>query len=130
VAVSVADSANPYNMTLIRERVVEETAKGAVNALTRWQKSTFAVRSTSVPQAGRKADTPEDKARKHILPKAGKIILGRPGIALLKQMPESLLPYSGVDHVLRIASAAHRIHDGAVLAWRNDFFSAEARRAR
>jgi hypothetical protein len=109
VAVSVADSANPYEMMPIRERVVEETAKGAVNALTRWQKSTFAVTSTSVSQAGRKADTPEDKARKRILPKAGKIILGRPGIALLKQAPENVLPYSGVDHVLRVAPAAHRI---------------------
>jgi hypothetical protein len=98
-------------MMPIRERVVEETAKGAVNALTRWQKSTFAVTSTSVSQAGRKAeDTPEDKARKRILPKAGKIILGRPGIALLKQAPENVLPYSGVDHVLRVAPAAHRIY--------------------
>ena len=130
VAVSVADSANPYNMMLIRERVVEETAKGAMNALTRWQKSTFAVTSISVSQAGRKADTPENKARKRILPKAGKIILGRPGFALLKQAPESLLPYSVVDHVQRVAPAAHRIHDSAVLAWRNDFFSAEARRSR
>jgi hypothetical protein len=110
VAVSVADSANPYNSMPIRERVVEETAKGAVNALTRWQKSTFAVTSTSVSQAGRKADTPEDKASKRILPKAGKIILGRPGIALLKQTPESLLLYSGVDHVLRVAPAADRIY--------------------
>jgi hypothetical protein len=110
VAVSVADSANPYEMMLTREWVVEETAKGAVNALTRWQKSTFAVTSTSVSQAGRKADTPEDKARKRILPKAGKIILGRPGTALLKQAPESLLPYSGVDHVLCVAPAADRIY--------------------
>jgi hypothetical protein len=84
--------------------------KGAVNALTRWEKRTFAVTSTSVSQAGRKADTPEDKARKRILPKAGKIILGRAGIALLKHTPESLLPYSGVDHVLRVAPAAHRIY--------------------
>jgi hypothetical protein len=110
VAVSVADSANPYEMMLIRERVVEETAKGAMNALTRWQKSTFAVTSTSVSQAGRKADTPENKARKRILPKAGKIILGRAGIALLKKTPESLLPYSGVDRVLRVAPAADRIY--------------------
>jgi hypothetical protein len=111
MAVLVADSANPYNMMPIRERVVEETAKGAVNALTRWQKSTFAVTSTSVSQAGRKAeDTPEDKARKRILPKAGEIILGRPGIVPLKQAPESLLPYSGVDHVLRVAASAHRIY--------------------
>jgi hypothetical protein len=131
VAVLVADSANPYNMMPIRERVVEETTKGAVNALTRWQKSTFAVTSTSVSQAGGKAeDTPEDKARKRILPKAGKIILGRPGIELLKHAPESLLPYSGVDHVLRVAPAAHRLHDGTVLAWRNDFFPAETGRAR
>jgi hypothetical protein len=130
VAVLVADSANPYNMMPIRERVVEETSKGAVNALTRWQKSTFAVTSTSVSQAGRKAEeTPEDKARKRILPKAGKIILGRPGIALVKQVPGSLLPYNGVDHVLRVTPAAQRIDDGAVVAWRNDFFPAETRRA-
>jgi hypothetical protein len=131
VAVLVPDSANPYNMIPIRERVVEQTAKGAVNALTRWQKSTFAVTSTFVSQAGRKAeDTPEDKARKRILPKAGKIILGRPGIALLKQAPESLLPYNSVDHVLRVTPAALRIDDGAVVAWHNDFFRAEAKRAR
>jgi hypothetical protein len=54
VVVSVADSANPYNMMLIRERLVEETAKGAVNALTRWQKSTFAVTSTPFHRPGEK----------------------------------------------------------------------------
>ena len=117
-------------MMPVRDRVVEETAKGAVNALTRWRKSTFVLTSTSVSQARRKVDTPEDKARKGILPKAGMIILGRPGVALLKQAPEGLLPYSGVDDVLHVAPAAHRIHDGAVLAWHNDFFPAEARRAR
>jgi|GEM_PF-3752655 len=48
------------------------------------------------------------------------IILGRPGVALLKQAPRSLLPYSDVE-VLRVTPAAHRRDDGAVLAWRNDF---------
>ena len=49
-------------------------------------------------------------------------ILGRPGVALLKQAPKSLLPYSDVD-VLHVSPAAQK-RDGAVLAWRNDFFPA------
>ena len=72
VAVLVADSANPYNMMLIRERLVEETAKGVVNGLTRWRKSTFVLTSVPVRQTGQKVeDTPEDKARKRIYQKAG-----------------------------------------------------------
>jgi hypothetical protein len=56
VAVLVADSANPYNMMPVRDRVVEETGKDAMGAVTRWRKSTFVLTSTSVSQAGRKAD--------------------------------------------------------------------------
>jgi len=72
VALSVADRANPYNMMPVQEGVVEETAKGVVNGLTRWRKSTFVLTSVPLRQTGQKVeDTREDKARKRIYQKAG-----------------------------------------------------------
>jgi Pyridoxamine 5'-phosphate oxidase len=46
VVVSVADSANSYNMVTVQEHIVEQTAKGADERIDKMAKSTFVLTST------------------------------------------------------------------------------------